>query len=129
GLFILLRSGNWYGDAAHWSVQKNNLFSVLSFLNVTKYPPSLLYTLMTLGPAFIFLALAERPLNALSERITVFGRVPMFYYLTHILLIHLLALPGAIISGYKLSDMVLTTRVNNSPGLKGYGFDLEIVYL
>lgn len=128
-IFILLRSGNWYGDAAHWSAQKNNLFSVLSFLNVTKYPPSLLYILMTLGPAFIFLALAERPLNALSEKITVFGRVPMFYYLTHILLIHVLALGGSIISGYKLSDMVLTTRVNSSPELKGYGFDLGIVYL
>ena len=128
-LFILLRSGNWYGDAARWSQQKNNVFSLLSFLNVTKYPPSLLYTLMTLGPALIFLALTERPLNAMTEKITVFGRVPMFYYLTHILLIHLLALPGAIISGYKLADMVLTTRVNSSPELKGYGFDLGIVYI
>jgi len=57
-LFILLRLVNLYGDAAHWSLQKNGVYTFLSFLNVTKYPPSLLYVLMTLGPALIFLALA-----------------------------------------------------------------------
>ncbi len=128
-LFIILRSGNWYGDAAHWSGQKNHIYSVLSFLNVTKYPPSLLYVLMTLGPALIFLALTERPLNALTEKITVFGGVPMFFYVTHILLIHLLALAGAVIAGYKWSDMILTTRINDSQELKGYDFDLVIVYI
>jgi uncharacterized membrane protein len=128
-LFIILRSGNWYGDAAYWTSQKNEVFSFLSFLNVSKYPPSLLYILIMLGPALLFLAHAEKPLNALAQKIIVFGRVPMFFYLAHILLIHLLALPGAIISGYQLSDMILTTRVNSSPELNGYGFDLAIVYM
>ena len=128
-LFIMLRSGNFYGDAAHWSTQKNTIFSLLSFLNVTKYPPSLLYTLVTLGPALIFLALAERPLHAFSEKIMVFGRVPMFFYLAHILLIHLLAVPGAVIAGYKASDMILATGVNVAPQLKGYGFNLLTVYI
>ncbi|MGE5108595.1 MAG: DUF1624 domain-containing protein [Sphingobacteriales bacterium] len=127
-LFIILRSGNFYGDAAYWSVQKNTVFSLLSFINVTKYPPSLLYTLITLGPAFVFLAFAEKPLNALSAKITIFGRVPMFYYLAHILMIHILATIGAIITGYKLSDMILSTSVMSSPGLKGYGFNLLTVY-
>jgi uncharacterized membrane protein len=127
-LFIILRSGNFYGDAAHWSVQKNALFSFLSFLNVTKYPPSLLYILITLGPALIFLALTEKQLNAWTAKITVLGRVPMFYYLAHILLIHMFAVVAAFISGYKLSDMILSTRVQAVPQLKGYGFDLPIVY-
>jgi uncharacterized membrane protein len=128
-LFILLRSGNWYGDAAQWSVQKNAVFSLLSFLNTTKYPPSLLYIFMTLGPALIFLAFAEVPLNTLTKKIQVYGSVPMFYYLAHFFLIHLLALIAAIMSGYKGSAMILTTRLSNTPALKGYGFSLMTVYL
>ena len=129
-LFIILRSGNFYGDAAHWSVQKNFLFSFLSFINVTKYPPSLLYSLVTLGPAFIFLAIAEKkPLNAITRKITIFGRVPMFYYLAHILLIHVLAVIAAVATGYQWSDMVLSTSVNKTTSLKGYGFNLTTVYI
>jgi uncharacterized membrane protein len=129
GLFILLRAGNYYGDAAHWSIQKNAGFSLLSFLNVSKYPPSLLYILVTMGPALIFLALVEKPLNTLTDKIAVFGRVPFFYYVVHIYLIHLLALIGAQVSGYDWSDMILTNRVNRVPQLKGYGFNLLTVYL
>jgi uncharacterized membrane protein len=129
-LFILLRSVNLYGDAAHWSFQKNVVFSFLSFLNVTKYPPSLLYILMTLGPALIFLAFTEKPLNAITAKISVFGRVPMFYYIVHIFLIHLFAIIGAVIAGYKWSDMVLlTNRVSRVQELKGYGFNLITVYI
>ncbi len=128
-LFIILRAGNFYGDAAHWSLQKNALFTLLSFLNVTKYPPSLLYILMTLGPALICLSLFEKPLNSLTSKITVFGRVPMFYYLLHLFFIHTFAIVGAIISGYKWQDMILSTRVNASPQLKGYGFYLITVYI
>jgi uncharacterized membrane protein len=128
-LFIMLRSGNFYGDADHWSDQKNIIFTLLSFINVTKYPPSLLYTLLMLGPALIFLALSEHSLNKWSEKITLFGRVPMFYYLAHILLLHLIALPAAVISGHKMSDMILTHRINDTAALKGYGFNLIAVYL
>src|SRR4030095_126377 len=102
-LFIILRCINGYGDFSHWTVQKNAAFTILSFLNLTKYPPSLLYVLMTLGPALVFLAVAEKPLDGLAKRITILGRVPMFYYLLHIFLIHLFALLAAIISGYKWS--------------------------
>lgn len=128
-LFIFLRSINLYGDPVPWSVQKNFAFDILSFLNVTKYPPSLLYTLMTLGPALVFLALTEAPLNALSARISVFGRVPMLYYLAHIFLIHLLAIGGVLLAGHAASDMILNDRVYRVAKLKGYGFDLEWVYL
>jgi len=128
-LFIILRYTNTYGDPSHWSAQNSFAFTVLSFLNVSKYPPSLLYTLMTLGPALIFLALTEKPLKAFPKKITVFGRVPMFYYLLHIFLIHLFALIAAVISGYKWTDMILTTMIYRSPALKGYGFNLLTVYV
>jgi Predicted membrane protein len=128
GLFVILRLDNWYGDAAHWSVQKNAVFSLLSFLNVTKYPPSLLYLLITLGPALILLATMEKPLNSLTRKIVTFGRVPMFYYLAHILLIHILAALAALITGH--SGMgILNGAVNSIPELKGYGFGLATVYV
>jgi uncharacterized membrane protein len=128
-IFFIFRFYNIYGDASHWSIQKNAFFSLLSFLNITKYPPSLLYILITLGPAMIFLSLAEKPLNRLTKKIAVFGRVPFFYYVVHLFLIHLLALTGAIISGYNWTDMILSTRINRVAALKGYGFNLLTVYV
>jgi uncharacterized membrane protein len=128
-LFILLRAGNIYGDHAHWSVQRNGIYTLLSFLNTSKYPPSLLYSLMTLGPALIFLALSEKPLNRLSSPLTVFGRVPMFYYLIHIPLIHVLAMIASGVSGHGAANMTgLTNWVTANPQLKGYGFSLPVVY-
>lgn len=128
-LFIFLRSFNLYGDPAPWATQKNAFFSLLSFLNVSKYPPSLFYVLVTLGPALIFLALTESLRNSFTEKIQVFGRVPMFYYLIHLYLIHLLAVIAAVISGHKWTDMVLRNRVNATPELKGYGYNLVTVYI
>jgi len=129
-LFIILRWTNMYGDAALWSTQKNFLFTIFSFVNTTKYPPSLLYALMTLGPALLFLAYAERPLNTLTSKITVFGRVPMFYYLLHIPLIHGIAILAAMLSHHSAGDMInLSTWVTANAQLKGYGFSLWIVYL
>jgi uncharacterized membrane protein len=127
-LFILLRFSNLYGDPYKWSTQRNGVYTMLSFIRCTKYPPSLLYILMTLGPAMVFLSLAEGKLNAFTEKISTFGRVPMFYYLIHIFLIHLLAMAAVVASGYKWSDMVVTTWVTGSPELKGYGFSLPVVY-
>ncbi|MFL5746832.1 MAG: DUF1624 domain-containing protein [Niastella sp.] len=128
-LFIIIRFINMYGDPHPWSAQKSPVFTVLSFLNTTKYPPSLLYILMTLGPALLFLAFAEKPLNRLSEKVVVFGRVPMFYYLLHIYLIHIMAVIAATISGFKWSDMVLTGWVSMNAQLKGYGYSLAFVYV
>ncbi|MBN9386254.1 MAG: DUF1624 domain-containing protein [Chitinophagaceae bacterium] len=129
-LFIILRWTNVYGDPSQWSPQKNTVYTILSFINTTKYPPSLLYALMTLGPALLFLAYSERPLNALTSKLTVFGRVPMFYYLVHIPLIHGLAIIAAMLSGHSAADMVdLTTWVTANPQLKGYGFSLTVVYI
>ncbi|SKC82299.1 DUF1624 domain-containing protein [Ohtaekwangia koreensis] len=128
-LFVLLRLLNIYGDPHAWSVQKDPLFTFLSFINVTKYPPSLLYVLITLGPALIFLAISERYKGKLTQALVSLGRVPMFYYILHLYVIHILAVIAAILTGYTLSDMVFNTWVTDSPALKGYGFSLGTVYL
>ncbi|MGZ8559903.1 MAG: hypothetical protein ACXWWC_16290 [Chitinophagaceae bacterium] len=130
GLFILLRFSNFYGDSFHWRLQKSSFFTFLSFINTSKYPPSLLYILMTLGPAVLFLAFTEKATSTLAKIISVYGRVPMFYYLLHIYLIHLLAM----ISSELFTPADWRTWILNQPvwfneELKGYGFSLAIVYL
>lgn len=128
-LFIVLRWMNIYGDRSPWSVQDNWLLTLFSFVNTTKYPPSLLFILMTTGPSLLFLAYAERPLNKLTAALTVFGRVPMFFYLLHIPLIHGLGVLAAALSGHGAASMVdLTTWVTANDQLKGYGFSLPVVY-
>jgi len=100
----------------------------LSFINVTKYPPSLDYILITLGPSFIFLAYSENWKGRVAADVIALGRVPMFYYILHILVIHLIALFAAISTGFHASDMIFNTWVTDSPKLKGYGFSLTVVY-
>jgi uncharacterized membrane protein len=94
-LFIVLRVFNLYGDAALWSSQASLSFSVLSFLNTTKYPPSLMFLLMTLGPALCVLALLEnwKSGSRVRDALLVFGRVPLFFYVLHLYLLRFTALP------------------------------------
>jgi uncharacterized membrane protein len=90
-LFVVLRFSNLYGNPWPWSVQNNLLFTIFSFIDCHKYPPSLLYLLMTLGPALILLAIFDRGTPRLLRPLMIFGRVPLFYYLLHLPLIHGLA--------------------------------------
>lgn len=130
-LFLLLRGINRYGDMSPWMMQHTTMLSICSFLNVTKYPPSLLYSLITLGPALILLALMEKSLNRLGKIIIVFGRVPLFFYILHLYLIHGLATIAVVLSGRPWTDMISITNFNSndSPWLKGYGFTLWQTYL
>jgi uncharacterized membrane protein len=127
-LFIGIRFINVYGDPIPWKEQKNGVYTFLSFINVFKYPPSLLYLMVTLGPALIFLAVSENTRGWLAEKVKVIGRVPMFYYIVHLYLIHGAAMLATLFDNKKPSDMILDTFVVFDPKLKGYGFPLSITY-
>jgi uncharacterized membrane protein len=132
GLFILIRAINIYGDPHPWSSQSSTLFTFLSFLKTNKYPPSLLYLLMTIGPALLFLAWTESKPGWLGQQLAIFGRVPLFYYILHLYLLHLLAMFATSFSGHQWGDMVLDYALwtgRSSAQLEGYGFSLGITYL
>jgi uncharacterized membrane protein len=128
--FIVLRYTNLYGDPVKWSVQKNAFFTLLSFIKVNKYPPSLLYVLLTLGGAFLFLSFTEKLKGAVVKVVSVYGRVPMFYYLIHIYVIHLVAIiASAFLPGQDWKIWILTKPIWFTTDLKGYGFSLPVAYL
>ena len=128
-LFVLLRAFNLYGDPHHWGVQHSLVYSLLSFLNTTKYPPSLLYILMTIGPSLIFLSLTENINNRVVSFFVIFGRVPFFVYVIHIYVIHLFAMVGITYAGRSWRDYILTGKSFVSESLNNFGFDLYVVYL
>lgn len=128
-LFFVLRTLNIYGDSYAWAAQDSLGMTIASYFNITKYPPSLLYLLITLGPSILFLALVENVQNQWTEKLVVIGRVPMFFYIVHIYVIHLLAVVAAISTGFDFSDMVIDLWVTLQPQLQGYGFNLWTVYL
>ncbi|MGV3642560.1 MAG: DUF1624 domain-containing protein [Adhaeribacter sp.] len=104
-LFGVLRFSNLYGDPAPWSPQKSALFTFLSFLNTTKYPPSLLYSAMTLGLMGLILAVAEGMRNKFSRVVSLYGKVPLFYYLVHWYVLHTLLLVLLLVQGFSWSDL------------------------
>jgi uncharacterized membrane protein len=125
-IFFILRYINFYGDLHPWSSQNTITKTILSFFKVTKYPPSLLYVCITMGPAMLFLYLFENTKNKLTNFFLVFGRVPLFYYFLHILILHLLAILILLIIGGDWHHMILT---GNDEGLSDYGYSLPMVYL
>lgn len=128
-LFFVLRAINVYGDPIPWSVQKNGTFTIMSFFNVYKYPPSLLFLLITLGPGFLFLYATESIKNKITDFFLVFGRVPFFYYILHIFIIHLSALVIHALLGGNWRDMILDASIFTTNTLANYGYSLFVVYL
>jgi uncharacterized membrane protein len=130
--FIALRATNLYGDASHWSVQKNAAFTIMSFVNTVKYPPSLLYMCMTIGPAILFVAWWANVKNGITKFITVYGRVPFFYYVLHFFLLHLLCMAAFFMRGHALSEGIPTVaQRSNAPFnfvVPGEGYSLLVVY-
>ena len=112
-----------------WAVQDEATYTILSFLNVTKYPPSLLFLLITLGPAILFLYIAENWRNAVADFFLVFGRVPFFYYVIHVFVIHVAAMIGLLITGKDWKLMILSNDTIESGVLSDYGYSLGVVYL
>jgi uncharacterized membrane protein len=128
-LFVILRYTNFYGDPKPFVHFGTTAQDLISFLNPTKYPPSLLYLLMTLGAAFLFLANTEKLKGRVVQFFCTFGRVPFFYYILHLYLIHIIAIVFAQLTGFGWEKMILPTWVSMVPGLKGYGVSLGFVYL
>jgi len=126
-LFILIRWTNLYGDIHQWAAQKTSVFTFLDFINTTKYPPSLLYILMTIGPALILLSFTESITDSIGKKIIVFGKVPFFYYILHILLIHVIAWLLFFVTGHSWNDLDFTHFRNGSLPY-GSGYSLWVVY-
>jgi len=93
--FVLLRGSNVYGDPVPWTTQKDLVFTFFNFLACEKYPPSLSYLLMTIGPGLILLSILDRPLFSWLKPFATFGRVPFLFYILHLPLLHAMAVPVA----------------------------------
>lgn len=130
-LFVVLRFANVYGDLFPWAQQATPARTFLSFLNVTKYPPSLLFLLMTLGPAMIFLALIDRIHGrALWQRIAInFGRVPMFYYILQWFVAHLAGVLLGYFAGKDVGYLFANILEMGQKAPPNYGFPLWVAYL
>ncbi len=125
-LFIIIRSINVYGDSFRWATQKNSLYTFLSFINVTKYPPSLVFCLAMLGIMFIVLSFAEGLKGRFNDIAIVYGKVPLFYFIVHWYIIHPLMFAMVFLQGYKKSDMVFGFSFGRAPGS---GLGLVGIYL
>ncbi|MEO8582439.1 MAG: heparan-alpha-glucosaminide N-acetyltransferase domain-containing protein [Flavitalea sp.] len=128
--FAVLRFSNLYGDKLHWSVQKNWWYTFLSFINVTKYPPSLLYMCVMIGPGLIFLSLVKNTRNRLARIFIVYGRVPMFFYILHFFILSCLNVITFLVRGHTLAQ-----GMKGLPGgvpwkfvVPDEGFSLGVVY-
>jgi uncharacterized membrane protein len=123
--FVVLRFANGYGDPHPWQPQASAWFTVLSFLNVAKYPPSLAYVLIMVGLACLLLALFEQGRARGLGVLAVYGRVPLFFYLMHLVVLHALAGLVGLLQGH--GDVVLTHAFTQFP--PSWGFSLPVVYL
>ncbi|MCX2743322.1 heparan-alpha-glucosaminide N-acetyltransferase domain-containing protein [Mangrovivirga sp. M17] len=128
-LFIIIRLINEYGNPKSWHSYDQFQQTMFSFMDPLKYPPSVTYLLMTLGPTIIFLGLAENVKGRLVGFISVFGKVPFFIYIIHIYVIHFFAMILAEITGFGWKSMILDDFVSTQSQLVGFGINLWGVYL
>jgi hypothetical protein len=128
-MFVIIRLVNIYGDAVPWSLQKNTVLTILSFMNVTKYPPSLVFILVTLGIMFLILALGERSPNQIMSIVSVYGGVPLFYFLGHFLMIHVIMLTVMLFQGFNWTELDFISGTFGRPKGEVSGVSLFGVYL
>jgi uncharacterized membrane protein len=127
-VFTILRFVNFYGDPVKWTEQTTPFFTILSFLNVTKYPPSLLFTLLFIGIVLLILCFSETGKNRINEILSVYGKVPLFYFIIHLFLIHGLMFIVLYIQGFKNDDFIFGAFKNGRPEATN-GISLGAVYL
>jgi uncharacterized membrane protein len=126
--FVVLRAINVYGDPVRWSIQASTMRTVFSFLAVSKYPPSLMYLLMTLGPALVFLAWSERHTqNRLAGILITYGKVPLFFYLLQWIVAHGFAILASWLAGKPTGHLFGNLFLSAPPA--GYGFGMPVVYV
>ncbi|MBK7433039.1 MAG: DUF1624 domain-containing protein [Chitinophagaceae bacterium] len=129
GLFIVVRLINIYGDPHPWQTQSSGLLTFFDFIKVNKYPPSLLYLCITLGPALLLLAFVERIKNGFTNIMVVFGRTAFFYYILHLYLIHILATILFFVNGHTMKEAVDSmAKLPFLFVLPGEGLGLALVY-
>jgi len=127
-LFAILRLSDFYGDPSHWKVEKNTVFTLLSFFNVTKYPPSLQFTLLFLGIMFLLLRFSSKFPVGVQRILSVYGKVPLFYYLLHLYLIRLSVFIMVYAQGFEWRDLLFGPFQFGRPAV-GSGVSLKMVYL
>ena len=111
-LFLILRFTNWYGDPVPWEPQaRGPVYTFLSFLNVNKYPPSMLFACMTIGPALLLLSGIEKIRSSFTNVMNVYGRVPMFYYIIHFYIIHTLVVILFYATGHTNEEIVTPNNI------------------
>ena len=128
--FLLIRIANIYGDPAVWASQKTPLWTLISFLNVTKYPPSLLFLLMTLGPVLLLLRAFENRVPHMFQPALIIGKVPLFFFLAHIFLIHALAVLASWLRYGEIGEMFRSPDLGHFPFSQppDWGEPLPVVY-
>jgi len=127
--FILLRFIDAYGDPAPWSQQKTPLWTLLSFLDTSKYPPSLLYLMMTLGPALLLLRAFDSGTPRLLRPVHIIGRVPLFFYVLHFYLIHLLAVAASGVRYGQVREVFRSPDLAHFPFSAPSGWDLGLPFV
>jgi uncharacterized membrane protein len=127
-LFTLVRFVNIYGDPLPWAAQKSAVFTFLSFMNVTKYPPSLLFCLVTLGFMLLVLAFTEGRNHKLLQLVAVYGKVPLFYFLLHFLVIHVIMVVVMLMQGFSWEQLEFASGLFGRPKGVSSGIGLWVVY-
>lgn len=128
-LFVILRGINIYGNPVAWSQQQNGLYTFFSFMNIHKYPPSLLYMCVTIGGALLLLPYLEKLENRFTKIMVVFGRTAFFYYILHLYLIHIVAMISFYVHGHTLAQSAEAESVFKWKFvIPGEGFGLVGVY-
>jgi len=126
--FVIIRSINIYGDPSKWASQHSSLFTFFSFLNVSKYPPSLLFTLLFTSITLLLLSITEYNRSTISKVISIYGRVPLFYFIIHLFIIHAIMFLVLIIQGCGIKDFIFGAFKNGRPETGG-GVGLAVIYL